>query len=253
MARRLLTAAALLGASVLGSGAIGGCAIGGCTMVNAPSDHSAEPVETDGFCRALAVEFCRGYVECCETAPVDYDLEDCVSRRAAMCDAEATALLTDARVGYDADVAGATLARARAYVDACDAALLSWYWGPDGLYAPLLGTASGGEVCSAELSPTIGAFFACRDEALTCRFSATNWTCSARVPEGQACTTPFDCAEGLYCEGLDRLGTCRPRRPDGRPCIDIDENGADECESGICLAGSCTSPTAQELYCSFDR
>lgn len=223
---------------------------GGCTLVNAPSDHVADPVATDAFCGALGVEFCRGFVECCEFVPDGYDFEACVTRRTSQCSGAAAELLDDPRAGYDADLAGATLARARAYVDACDPAFLAWYGSRQGLYAPLLGTVSAGGVCSETVSPTIAAFFACVDEELACRFSATNWTCSARVSEGEACTSFFDCDEGLFCEGLDGLGICRARRADGRLCNDMDANGADECQSGVCLRGSCITPTAQELYCS---
>ncbi len=228
----------------------GSLVVGGCTLVNAPSEHLSEPVSTAEFCDALGAEFCRGFVECCEFAPAGYDVGACVARRTSQCRTAAAELLDDPRTGYDPDVAGATLSRARAYVDACDPAFLSWYGSRDGLYAPLLGTVEAGGVCSASVMPTIAAFFACVDDDLTCRFSATNWTCSARVPMGEACTTIFDCEEGLFCEGLDRLGVCRPRRADGRPCDELDENGADECQSGVCFEGVCLTPTAQELYCS---
>jgi hypothetical protein len=231
---------------------VAGLGLVGCSLVNPPGEHVAEPLAPTEFCQAVAVEFCRGYVECCETAPAGYDIEACVARRATECQESATLVLDEPRTGYDADVAGAMLAEARAYVDRCDDTLVAWYSGPDGLYAPFLGTVVSGGVCAPDERPTIASFFACNDPEQTCRQTATNWSCIDRVEVGEECSNIFDCVDGAYCSGGD-VGprTCRPRERDGYPCDPGDANGADECASHVCLGSNCVTPTAPLLYCSF--
>jgi len=227
-------------------------AIVGCSLVNAPPDHVADPIPVNEFCRAIGVEFCRGYLECCASAPLGFDVEACAARRAAECEDAAESVLYEPRTGYDPDVAGATLAEARAYIDRCDAGLSAWYGSREGLYAPFLGTVPAGGVCAATAVPDLASFFACIDPEQTCRFTATNWSCSARVALDAPCANFFDCVDGAFCDddAGPGVGVCSARRMDGYPCNGADANGSDECQSGLCFAERCVSPTAAILYCA---
>ena len=92
----------------------------------------------------------------------------------------------------------------------------------------------------------IAALASCQNnEAVVCLPTLTIWTCAPRSGEGGNCVFDGNCLDGLYCPDTARLTEmCQARKPVAADC-----NGANECQTFICLDGGCVDATVDNAYC----
>jgi hypothetical protein len=78
-------------------------------------------------------------------------------------------------------------------------------------------------------------------EGLVCQGADRVGRCGPFLKEGDSCTLLDACGDGLLCVGWmapDTPGRCRPPIPEGQPCAPLDE-----CRFyTVCLDGKCTAP-----------
>jgi hypothetical protein len=87
--------------------------------------------------------------------------------------------------------------------------------------------------CQAK-SP-LGASCTTWQECESSHCSRASGRCEPPLADGQACELGVECASA-YCEASAAGSTCRPRHPDGSPCVNALFN---ECASGVCMMGRC--------------
>lgn len=64
--------------------------------------------------------------------------------------------------------------------------------------------------------------------------------CSEPPQAGEPCST-LQCASGTYCDQSGASNVCRPKKPDGEPCLDDQQCESDHCSSDE----SCAAPPSQ--------
>jgi len=233
----------------------------GCTLVNAPSDHAAEPVEANEFCSELTSILCDGVISCCSTAAT-IPRDECVRRVNPFCASNYGPLISDSRTGYDAEEAGFRLATMRQMVAECSTAVLANLSSDDGLLALLTGTVGERGTCDPTITerPDDGffdapRFLACRS-GLECTYAldTMDWRCLPPVANGAPCSVAAVCEPGTICVPVsDTEARCMDRFADGAACT---AGGA--CESYLCgacdmMGNNCTclpDDTRDQVYCA---
>jgi len=241
----------------------------GCLALNAPSAHmtgSADgggiddgstgdagltPVSATDFCTRIAEVACSGYLSCCDTHMGD--MPSCVTSLSMRCSSELGPVLTDARAGYDPNVAAQVIAEGQMLVGSCRVEIVNWYNSRTGLQRVFQGTFPGGAMCSMSASD-LAAYFSCHDLMQGCIGSGSNFHCTARLQTGMPCFVGPDCVDGDYCMGgaplIGIAGHCAQRENNGSTCM------ADgDCMSYLCnttvTPHRCALLDRQSAYCGF--
>jgi hypothetical protein len=202
--------------------------------VSACADESGEPVEFAELPPALAGGICENAFRCCTDAEIaeqfgavlpTSDADSCSTSLSLVLGlgiAGARASIERGRIRYDAERAGACLARLEN--TACDASVAvdaEAFGQCDGMFVPLVaerGACASDEECITGFCD-VG--------------TGTEGLCAPLPQRGDACSTT--CAEGSHCD----LGTCAPLEPAGSACF-----SGTECESGRCVSDACAPDMA---------
>lgn len=199
-----------------------------------PRMYPQDPIPANQICEAFADAFCRANGRCCMREGEVYEtFEACLTDQLSRCsDPDFGFELVDAiaarRINYNSSAAGLALARLGPMADMCEPVRYG-----DVILESMEGTLTSGESCSADEE--------CAD-TYTCRLDALgeNLVCRGDRFEGDPCEDDADCAaRGGYCDT-----TCQAQLAVDEPC-DRDE----QCESRICIDGSCAELTGENAYC----
>ena len=211
----------------------------------APSEPLGPPVTPSAFCPQLARVICDADDDCCAATSED---PDCVDTETVACAETLGQLLEDPRVLYVPERAGAYLERLRADAAECFATPTA------DVRLAFEGTLELGESCtppSVDDVPTTRDLFvaaaACGEDACRAHLDLgghLDARCERREAAGtDACSHPFDCATGEYCNLAEAWragdwGRCQPTQGEGWACT-----RDAECASAFCDAGRCTTRT----------
>jgi len=233
----------------------------GCSLVNAPSDHAAAPVEADEFCEQLTSILCDGVIGCCGAA-TGFPRDDCVTRLNPFCTSTYGPLISDGRTGYDAEEAGYRLARLLQMTRECSTEIAAELSSEDGLFALLTGTVGQGGTCNPTIMerPEMDVFdsprFLSCIGTLQCSFVAdtSDWRCLPPVANGAPCSASALCEPGSICVAIsDTEARCMDRFADGAPCASSAACGSYVCGACDTAGNNCTcrpDDTAEQVYCA---
>lgn len=224
----------------------------GCVLALDPERHEIPDVmPVDELCPRLIELSCAGHFDCCEP-PYVLDREACETQTATICDASLARWARDERTGYDGARASVLFRQAYDELRACRPELLSALSSRDGLRAMFAGTVELGGSCQpgslARESIDAAAFFSCRGSENACLLAGLGdplpFTCQPARAQDGLCFSSLDCGEGLFCQRLtEEVGLCRPRQGTGVACT-----ASEQCESLICVAGTCAALTRANAY-----
>jgi len=233
------------------------CVLVGCSAVNAPGNHTPEPIDATDFCGVYADVVCDAIISCCET--IDEAARDgCIAAAGVECTRTLGPLISDPRAGYDDVEAAVQLAVGQVIVNECGLSFSEWLVRRDGLASMFTGSLVEGEACDPIFTETATRFDSPRFVAcgpdLACRanLGLTDWSCLPPVGLGSVCV--LNCEIGLACvPDSAGLPVCVARLPAGQSCTT-----ASQCESYNCACAvrgdpsTCTcrpANTVQQAYC----
>jgi hypothetical protein len=221
----------------------------GCTLVNAPGEHRA-PISAADFCGPYARVACEAHYDCCPASrQITLSFDECVDAISRECAMGFGPLAIDPRTGYSPEAAARIVAEGRSYVATCDVGIRDWYTEREGFQSVLEGSVAGGEPCGTPSLSDFAPIFSCerRDQACV-QGTGSEFECLARRGVGERCLLYWDCEPAMYCAGIFGFGTCQPRLALGAVCgNDVD------CQSLVCVAGTCQARTVEEIYCELGR
>lgn len=215
----------------------GGDAGGMCTEFTpeyCPRLYPMDPIPVNRICEAFADAFCRANGNCCmREAEIYPSFMECINDQLSRCsDAmlgfEYTDAVSNRRITYNASATGLALSRLGPMADMCQPIRFG-----DVILEAMEGTLTSGEACEVDAE--------CAD-TYTCRLDALgeNMVCRGYLHEGDACMDDNECAPlELFCDG-----TCMARLANGESC-ERDE----QCESLMCVDGTCEELTGDNAYC----